>query len=409
MFATSVATAEHIACAEQLGYQYAFVYDSPTIYADPWMILALAAERTSRISLGVAVITPRLRHLTASACALATLAALAPQRSLVVVGAGFTSQAMLGQKPARWSEVASFVNGLRKLLAGEEIELEGQTVGLFHAAATGMQSPANMPVWIAANGPKGCDVGQQIGDLVLTSARPVKPVSRAPWGVTLHGVVLEDNEDLTSESVIASAGPAAAFMLHRGAAGPAAGTPEAAAYAEQINRVPEHRRHIATHRGHLIEVQSMERPLITPELIRRTTFTGTAEQVRTRLNNLSRAGTETVLYQAVGPDIPAASPRSQKSHSTPEHLARTTDILRRGPSDPAARTRPLLDLMRPASTFGEAPKLRPSDVGMDFVSRARGGETAVVASDDAPIADNSREARDALRNQVWMFDQGDAV
>jgi 5,10-methylenetetrahydromethanopterin reductase len=303
MFATSVATPEHIACAEQLGYDYAFVYDSPTIYADPWMALARAAERTSRIKLGVAVITPKLRHLTASACALATLAALAPERALVVVGAGFTSQVMLGQKPARWSEVASFVQGLRTLLSGREFELDGHPVGLFHSPATGVRLPAFMPVWVAANGPRGCAAAQTFADLVITSARPVKPVS-GRWGVTLHGVVLEDGEALTADSVVDAAGPAAAFMLHRGAGGPAAGMREVAAFEEHMRQVPEQRRHIEMHRGHLIEVRPHERPLITPDLIRRTTFTGTPDEVAARLKSLAAAGAETLLYQAVGPHIP---------------------------------------------------------------------------------------------------------
>ena len=71
MFASSVAAPEHIRLAERLGFQRAFVFDSPAIYADPWITLARAAERTERISLGVSVITPRLRHLLASATALA--------------------------------------------------------------------------------------------------------------------------------------------------------------------------------------------------------------------------------------------------------------------------------------------------------------------------------------------------
>jgi 5,10-methylenetetrahydromethanopterin reductase len=302
-FATSVATPEHIACAEQLGYEYAFVYDSPTIYADPWMALARAAERTSRIHLGVAVITPKLRHLTASACALATLASLAPGRALVVVGAGFTSQVMLGQKPARWSEVGSFVRGLRTLLDGHELEWDGQPVGLFQAAATGVQLPSSMPIWVAANGPRGCEAAQDFADVVLTSARATRPVS-CRWAVTLHGVVLEPGEDLTSAAVVDAVGPAAAFMLHRGASGPAAGMAEVQAFEDYIQRLPERRRHIETHRGHLIEVQPMERALITPELIRRTTFTGRADEVRQRLRNLAAAGAEAVLYQPCGPEIP---------------------------------------------------------------------------------------------------------
>src|SRR5439155_13481990 len=65
LFAPTTRTAEHIAVAEALGYQRALVYDSLAFLADPWITLALAAARTSRIRLGVASLTPRLMHVDA--------------------------------------------------------------------------------------------------------------------------------------------------------------------------------------------------------------------------------------------------------------------------------------------------------------------------------------------------------
>jgi 5,10-methylenetetrahydromethanopterin reductase len=207
---------------------------------------------------------------------------------MVVVGVGFTSQLMLGQKPARWSETAHFVQTLRALLNGDEVLLDDHLVGLFQSPPTGVRLPASMPVWIAANGPKGLAVADAIGDVVLTSARPVKPV-KGHWAVTLHGVVLEEGESIESESVLASAGPAAAFALHRG--------------SDFGEHFPDERRHIETHRNHLIDLTPTDRELVSPDLIRRTTFTGTAAEVRARLNALERTGVETVVYQPAG-DIP---------------------------------------------------------------------------------------------------------
>ena len=77
-FATSPATPEHIAAAEGLGYERAWCYDSPALYPDVWMTLALTAQRTSTIGLGPAVLVPSLRHPMTNAAAIATLAALAP-------------------------------------------------------------------------------------------------------------------------------------------------------------------------------------------------------------------------------------------------------------------------------------------------------------------------------------------
>ena len=46
-FATSMSTPEHIVIAESLGYERAWLFDSPALYPDVWVQLARAAERTS--------------------------------------------------------------------------------------------------------------------------------------------------------------------------------------------------------------------------------------------------------------------------------------------------------------------------------------------------------------------------
>ena len=72
-FATSPDTPEHIRVAEVLGYRRAWAYDTPAICTDVWIALALAAERTSEIGLGPAVLVPSLRHPMTNATAIATL------------------------------------------------------------------------------------------------------------------------------------------------------------------------------------------------------------------------------------------------------------------------------------------------------------------------------------------------
>ena len=63
-FATSSDTAAHVELAETLGYQRAWLYDSPALYPDVWMILTRCAERTSRIGLGPR--TPRTSGISPS-------------------------------------------------------------------------------------------------------------------------------------------------------------------------------------------------------------------------------------------------------------------------------------------------------------------------------------------------------
>ena len=155
LFAPTAHTAEHIALAEALGYERALVYDSPAFLADPWITLALASARTSVIRLGVAAITPRLRHVVATAGALATLHAHAPGRVEAVIGAGFTAQLMLGKKPVPWAEVERYAVALRALLAGQEVLWDGALTGLKHGARTGITPAPGIPLYMAAHGPRG--------------------------------------------------------------------------------------------------------------------------------------------------------------------------------------------------------------------------------------------------------------
>jgi len=73
-FATSSDSPAHVELAETLGYKHAWLYDSPALYPDVWMILSRCAERTSRIGLGPGVLVDQ-----------------APRRVVVAVGSGFTA------------------------------------------------------------------------------------------------------------------------------------------------------------------------------------------------------------------------------------------------------------------------------------------------------------------------------
>lgn len=301
-----VRTPEHIELAEQLGYERAWVFDSPALFADPWMTLARAADRTGRIRLGVSVITPRMRHLIANAGAIATLAALAPGRVDVVIGAGFTSQAMIQKKPAPWAEVEAYATALRALLAGEEVDWDDGVVALRPGRFTGIELPAAVPIWVAAHGPKGFEVGARVADGVVTN-----PGHGANHAISSHdrvyaqfnATILRPGEGLDGERVIDAGGPPAALHLHLGEQGAAAGSAEAAEYARRLAQVDERVRHLEMHRGHLAEVTELERDLITPELLARTTATGTAEEVRAAVEGVAGEGFAGIVYAPMGPDI----------------------------------------------------------------------------------------------------------
>lgn len=176
IFAPSTGTPQHIAEAERLGYTCAYAYDSPALFADAWTTLGRAADRTSRIRLGVCVITPYLRHLVANAGAAATLAALAPGRVDVVVGVGFTTAALLGRRASRWSEVERYIVALRALLAGEEIDWDGVRVALTFPENSGL-APGEVPILAAAHGPRA--TRSPAGSPTASSPTPATAPSRS--------------------------------------------------------------------------------------------------------------------------------------------------------------------------------------------------------------------------------------
>ena len=308
LFPPTMDTPEHIRLAEELGYRYAYVYDSPAFLADPWMTLARTAERTSRIRIGVAAITPRLRHLVANAGATATLCTLAPGRVDVVVGSGFTSQLMVGKGPVPWAEVEAYVLALKALLRGEDVEWDGAVVGLRHGWLSGVELPQRPPILVAAHGPKGYAVAARSADGVVTNlghhAANTGADDMRDWMILYYGTVLDDGEPLSSERVIDAAGPAATFQLHIGAQGMVSHLPEWAAYEQRMEEIPPERRHLETHRGHLIEVTDLERPLVSADLISAATGSGSRAEVRRNLDDIEAQGVKGVLYGPMGPDIP---------------------------------------------------------------------------------------------------------
>lgn len=76
-FPTTLESPEHVALAEELGFERAWLYDTPQQSPDVWMALALAAQRTARIGVGPGVLVPSLRHPMVNAAATAALEALA--------------------------------------------------------------------------------------------------------------------------------------------------------------------------------------------------------------------------------------------------------------------------------------------------------------------------------------------
>ena len=300
-FAPSPATPAHVALAEELGYRRAWLYDSPALYADVWMVLAECARRTSAIELGPGVAIPSLRHPMVTAAAIGTLAELAPGRVNVAFGSGFTGRLTLGQKPLSWAFVRQYVQAVQGLLAGQTVEWEGAPIRMMHPQGFGAPRPVRVPVFLGTGGPKGEAVADELADGVLATA-PAPGFARC--SVLTLGTVLDDEEAPDSERVMAAGGHAAALVYHAmHLAGRAVGLPGGDRWVLALEAFPERERHLALHEGHLVEANERDRAVITGDTMLRFGVARTAGAWRRHLAEQEAAGATEIAYQPAGPDI----------------------------------------------------------------------------------------------------------
>jgi len=295
-------TPDHIALAEELGFRRAWVYDSPALYSDVWATLGRAADRTSRIGLGTGVMIPSLRHVMVTAAAIAGLEAIAPGRTAVGIGSGFTGRMTLGKRPNKWADVADYIRALRALLKGDEVEWEGAVIKMIHPDGFAARRPLEVPILVAGEGPKGIAVAHELGDGIFSVTGPKEGLN---WCAVLQfGTVLEEGETFDSPRVIEAAGHAAGAMYHgilewSGPEG-VASLPGGEEWRKIIEAIPERVRHLAIHEGHMVEVSERDRPFVTGELIGSMTFTGTPKDLADRMAAMEQGGATELAVQPGG-------------------------------------------------------------------------------------------------------------
>jgi 5,10-methylenetetrahydromethanopterin reductase len=252
--------------AEELGYERVWLYDSPALYADVWVTLAQVAQATERVQIGPAVLVPGLRHPLTQASAIATLEGIAPGRIVVAIGTGFTGRMALGQRAMPWAETRTYIAQVKGLLEGEAMVIDGAVVKMIAPDGYLPQRPLSVPIIVAANGPKGFAVAHELGDGVMTifGSNP-----EFKWcSLLAFGTVLDPGEPADSERAYAAAGPAVTVVYHgmyENAPALVDGLPGGPEWRAELERIPEHLRHLALHEDHIVSVTERDRPLLSAE------------------------------------------------------------------------------------------------------------------------------------------------
>jgi len=151
------------------GFDYVWFFDSHIIWSDPYTQIAACMQHTDRVRFGPLVTNPKVRDWSVAASIFATLNRMSDGRMDMAVGRGDSSMRVMGKKPANLATLTEFVSAIRTMVSGESYKYEKSPNPVFMDWTEGYE----LPIWIAAYGPKALKVAGEQGDgLIIQLADP---------------------------------------------------------------------------------------------------------------------------------------------------------------------------------------------------------------------------------------------
>jgi probable F420-dependent oxidoreductase len=153
--------------AEDAGFDYGWIFDSHVIWRDPYPLLTLMAQATTRLRLGTCVTNPATREPSVTASMLALLDELSGGRMDLGIGRGDSARRVLGKAPTTMATLEEAIVVIKALVEGRSIEYEGTELTLPWSGRW------TLPVWVAGYGPMALAMTGRIADgLILQLADP---------------------------------------------------------------------------------------------------------------------------------------------------------------------------------------------------------------------------------------------
>lgn len=331
--ASHISDIDYVVRAEELGYSHAWFADSQMIWSDCYATLALAATRTRRINLGTGVAITGTRPPAVNAAGIATINALAPNRTFFGVGAGNTAMRIMGLPPDRIARYDEYLAEIKPLLKGEEsdIRVKDKTLPIKHVMPDKgfVNFEAPIPMYASGFGPRSLALAGKHADGAVLAFADSPAVMESIWLMIESGapenfrredfyttaltamVVLDDNEAIDSPRVKHECGAMAMAALHYsydqyrnfGHQPPSFAQNIWDEYTALLESYPADRRHQRIHMGHNCWVLPEEEKFLTPELIGNTCLVGNQDVLIDKLRALNDAGLNQVM------NLPSFDPR----------------------------------------------------------------------------------------------------
>src|SRR4249920_1075230 len=147
--------------AEAAGFDYGWLFDSHVLWREPYVLLTLMAQATTRLRLGTCVTNPATREPSVTASALAVLDEVSGGRMDLGIGRGDSARRVLGKPPTTMASLEEAIVVIRELVEGRPVTYEG----------TELQFPWtrgwDLPVWVAGYGPMALAMTGRVADGVI--------------------------------------------------------------------------------------------------------------------------------------------------------------------------------------------------------------------------------------------------
>jgi 5,10-methylenetetrahydromethanopterin reductase len=318
--ATRIDDIGFFAHAENLGFDFAWITDSPLLRSNPWAVMALAAQQTQKIRLGTGLEIGGLRLAPVTANGIATINRLAPGRTFLGVGTGNTAMRTMGQPPMKVAEFREHISVVRGLLDGEEVDftLNGAThpIRFQNLHYNYVNIADRIPIHVGGFGPRAQALAGELGDGLVTGIPRGGTIPEAlanvqqgadRTGRTLRDfettalvtlMMLEPGESLSDERVIAECGSSVMVNVHfavelvkeTGCEPPDYVKPIWDEYMAFHKKRAADTRHQTLHASHYSYLDPDEARFVTPEMIRKFAIAGQPEEIVKQLEALEKQG-----------------------------------------------------------------------------------------------------------------------
>jgi 5,10-methylenetetrahydromethanopterin reductase len=302
---------EWLRVAEDCGFELLTTGDSQSLWADPFVSMTVASQRTKRPRLAITVSNPVTRHPAVVASAATALQQLSRDRFVYGISSGDSALSNIGARPARLAVLEEYVTCVQAMCDGRPATYQGaeQQLHWDHRPT---------PVWMAAEGPRTLELAGRIAQgVVLSNSLTAEALERnlghIRTGATAAGRSLDDLEIWCMANVVPARTEAEGISQVRSVLAGTANhvfrfsTEGKGLPAELVPRVVElirryDRAHHASATSAAHNADLVDELGLTDWLAGQSTIAGPIEHCIKRLHEVSAAGVTRIIVAQYVPD-----------------------------------------------------------------------------------------------------------